>query len=59
MTWSWLTPEERADRNVEVMELWAFGYSKKQIAVIVGLTPQRIGQIVNSFGEVNAEANSS
>jgi hypothetical protein len=56
VTWRWLTPEQREKRNAEVMELWAFGYSRQQIARIVDLTPQRVGQIVSSFGTPGGEA---
>jgi hypothetical protein len=47
----WLSREEQESRNVRIMELWALGYSRQAIAERVDLTPQRISQIVNSFGE--------
>jgi hypothetical protein len=47
---SWLTAAEQAARNEHILELWAMGYGRKAIAAIVDLTPQRVSQIVNSWG---------
>lgn len=48
--WRWLTPAEREERNAWIMELWAMGLSREDIAERVDLTVQRVSQIVNSFG---------
>jgi hypothetical protein len=50
MTWTWLSPEEREKRNQHVLELWQMGYSRQEIAGRVDVTPQRVSQIVLSFG---------
>jgi DNA-binding CsgD family transcriptional regulator len=49
-TWRWLTPEEREKRNEHILELWAMGYSRIEIAEKMDITAQRVSQIVNSFG---------
>lgn len=41
---------DRENRNEHVIELWAMGFDRHEIAELVDLTPQRISQIVNSFG---------
>jgi len=47
---SWLSAAEMAARNVHIMELFAMGYGRRDIAKLVDLTPQRVSQIVNAFG---------
>lgn len=47
---SWLSAAEVEQRNERILELWALGASRAVIAREVDLTPQRISQIVNSFG---------
>ncbi|MGH2373017.1 MAG: hypothetical protein ACRDIC_06005 [bacterium] len=48
--WGEMTKEAMEKRNGHVMELYAMGHDRQSIAHIVGLTPQRISQIVNGFG---------
>ena len=50
LEWRWLSPDERAERNEWIMELWAMGETREQIAEKVDLTPQRVSQVVNGFG---------
>lgn len=48
-TWGpWISVESMARRDGHIRELWAMGWSKKKIAELVGLTPQRVTQIVRS-----------
>ena len=49
-TWTWTSPEERKARNVQIMEWWELGVPRDEIARRVDVTPQRISQIVTSFG---------
>lgn len=52
MTWH-PRPETRRrfeDRNTQILEWWAMGKDRRWIAAQVDLTPQRVSQIVNSFG---------
>jgi len=48
---TWLSKAERDARDAHVLELWAMGYSRQEIARWVDLTPQRVSQIVNGFGK--------
>ena len=50
MTWPYSTPEARAKRDGRIMELWQMGLDRREIATLVDLTPQRVSQIVRSFG---------
>ena len=50
MTWAYRTAESRKARDARIMEWWALGLSPREIAAEVDLTPQRVSQIVNSFG---------
>lgn len=47
---SWFSPTNVEARRAHVMELYALGYDRKEIAERVDITPQRVSQIVNSFG---------
>lgn len=47
---SWLPAAAIEQRNERILELWAMGASRGEIARLVDLTPQRVSQIVNSFG---------
>lgn len=51
MTWDAPTAEQRVTRNEKIRELWELGVSREEIARITDLSPQRISQIVNAFGE--------
>lgn len=46
----WSRVKDRAARNERIMELWEMGVPREEIAEKVDLTPQRVSQIVNSFG---------
>ena len=50
MTWRYSTPEAREKRDAAIMEKWAMGWDHRDLAWEFDLTPQRIGQIINSFG---------
>jgi hypothetical protein len=47
---SWLTPDQIKARNEHIFELYQMGYDRQHIAEVVDLTPQRVSQIINSFG---------
>jgi len=42
--------ERMEARNESILEKWQLGWSKQEIADHYGLTPQRIGQVILSFG---------
>jgi hypothetical protein len=41
---------DRDKRDGRILELWQMGWHRKAIAEVTGLTPQRVSQIVLSFG---------
>jgi hypothetical protein len=47
---SWLTRAEQEKRNEHIFELYDMGHDRQYIADRVGLTPQRISQILNDRG---------
>lgn len=47
---SWFSPSEVEARRARVMELYALGKSRHEIADDVAITPQRVSQIITSFG---------
>jgi hypothetical protein len=49
-SWTWTSPAEREKRNVGILELWEMGWSRASIAERFDITPQRVSQIVNTFG---------
>lgn len=51
MTWSTPTAEQRAERDERILELWALGETRQEIARRFDLTPERISQIVNGHGK--------
>jgi DNA-binding NarL/FixJ family response regulator len=46
----WSRVKDRIARDEHIMELWAMGESREEIAEQVDLSPQRVSQIVNGFG---------
>lgn len=48
---SWFSPAEVEARRARVMELFAMGHGRRYIAEAVGITPQRVSQIVVAFGQ--------
>jgi DNA-binding CsgD family transcriptional regulator len=48
--WGNLTREDLERRNGRIHELWAMGYSRREIAQVVDLSPARISQIIADFG---------
>jgi hypothetical protein len=54
-SWTWTDPATRQARNVAILELWAMGFSRQEIAEQYDLTPVRIGQIINDFGQHEKE----
>jgi len=46
----WSRVKDRIKRDEHIMELWAMGESREEIAEQVDLSPQRVSQIVNGFG---------
>jgi len=49
-SWPWPTPELRRARDEQIMELYAMGLDRRAIARRFDLTPDRISQIVLSYG---------
>lgn len=49
-TYRWSKTKDRERRDEHIMELWEMGWSREEIAQMVGLTSARISQIVRSFG---------
>jgi hypothetical protein len=45
-SWTWTSPSEREKRDGRIRELYAMGHSRRELADIFDLTPQRIDQIV-------------
>jgi hypothetical protein len=46
----WSRHVDRPKRDAHIMELWALGLTREEIGERVDLTPQRVSQIVHSFG---------
>jgi hypothetical protein len=46
----WNRVKDRVARDEHIMELWEMGKPREEIAELMDLSPQRISQIVNSFG---------
>ena len=49
LVWGGLTRSDLAERNAQIVRLWVLGKSRREIAALVGLTPQRISQIVKAM----------
>lgn len=49
--WGGQTKADLERRDDHVHELWAMGFTRDEIALVVDLTPSRISQIVRSFDE--------
>ena len=45
--WKWLSPPKREARNEAIRELYAMGKTRRELAEMFDLTPQRIDQIVS------------
>ncbi len=56
LVWGSVTKADIEGRNAHVMELYAMGWSRRELADRFMLTPQRISQIVNDFGYTFREA---
>jgi DNA-binding NarL/FixJ family response regulator len=48
--WRYRTKAQRDKRDTAILELWAMGLDRREIARRFDLTPDRISQIVLSYG---------
>ena len=46
--WRWLSKELREQRDGHIRELYAMGYTRRELGVRFDLTPQRIDQIAKA-----------